>query len=195
MSPTLLTNIIIAVAILAAIIVVILLIKKLIKSIFAIILIGLIVAGGYIGVRTIDQNTNLRNKLEGIDQAFTALEQGHYNIKSAQCNHLGNGIGVNVIYTVDASQNQMITDFLLDETRKILLDDNAFSSICSLHNEEGLPKQLLVGIKYNGLDILYYTASLEDGADPSAEPKLLYDDFELVVDTSAIKTSIVGIFG
>jgi len=194
MSPTLLTNIVIAVAILAAVIVVVLLIKKLIKSIIAIILIGAIIAAGYVGVHTIDQNTNLRTKLAQVDSAFTELEQSPYDIESVQCNHLGNGIGVNVIYTVDGSQNSIITEFLLEKTRDVLLNQDTFEAICSLHNEEGAPKQLLVGIKYSGLDILYYTAGIIEGADLT-NPNDAYNAFEMVIDTSAITTSIIGAFG
>lgn len=187
MAPGNLTTIIIAVSALAAVLIVFLLIKKLIKSFLAIILIAIIGAGCFFGIKAIDEKTNIRNKIQGINEQFQAIQDDMPSIKAIQCNHLGKDIGINVIITVDADESANSTDVLLATVRTVILNKNNFNQICSMYDEYGIPNQLMVGIKYKGLDIKYYHASLKEQTQEVAPiPDLMYSDFILDFNTGDI---------
>ena len=68
-------------------------------------------------------------------------------------------------------------------------DKDIFDSISSLYEESGYPSLFLVGIKYEGIEIQYYKASLKEN--PSGDPEQMYSDFELIIDTGSIKDSLI----
>ena len=105
-----------------------------------------------------------------------------------QANHFGNKTGVNVIYQVESSSHDIVTKLLLEETRSIIFEPDTFNSICAVHGESGYPSQILVGIKYEGIEIQYYKASLKEA--PEGSPNEMYSDFELLLDTGSIKDSL-----
>lgn len=184
MPSEVLTPIILGLAIIAAVVVVVLLCKKFIKAVLGLILLVAILLGAYLGIRAIDNKTNIRHNVPAVDAAFLEVEEerSSYDIKNIQCNHLGTDIGITVVYDINSASNELLTKALLEDTRNVLLDAQRYAAICGLTKDGAEPKKIRVGLKYKGLDIQYYEAERNDQND-LANPNAMYGDFSLVLET------------
>lgn len=180
------TLLIIGIAVVLAIIIVILLVSKLIKSFVALLLIVLIAAGAYFGVKYLDNKTNLRKNIPELDTAFTGIEEGQYEdeIEFIQVNYVAKELGISVIYGIDGQNNETIISNLLQQTRNALLDKAIFDKIVAKYAANGvLPGEIHVVFKFDKLDVVEYVAK-RTASDDLSKPDELYGTFEKSINFS-----------
>lgn len=196
LNPNFVNIALIGIAALAAIVIIVLLCKKIIKSILALILMAAVITGCWFGINTLDNRTNIQKKLPSFNTAAEQLQSGsvYSDVKSMHCNYLGSEIGVSVFFNVRSQSNEAMTERLLSDTRKLILNTDFFFDICSINceNEKEIkaPLRFCVGIKYKGLDIRYYEAKIKpeyeasrtlDGNSPA--PDEMYGEFNVIINT------------
>ena len=96
-----------------------------------------VIAGCWFGINTLDNRTNIQKKLPSFNAAAEQLQSGsvYSDVKSMHCNYLGSEIGVSVFFNVRSQSNEAMTERLLSDTRKLILNTDFFFDICSINCE------------------------------------------------------------
>ena len=183
------TTLIIGIAAVLAVVIIILLATKIIKQFVGLLLIILIAAGAFFGIKYLDGKTNLRTKIPSIDAAFAQMEtEGKkYELSGIQANYVSKDMGITVIYLVNVPYSEEAFAFLSEKTRSILLSEENYQKILSHFGDTAIPSEIHMLVKWEGLSGAEYIAK-RTGSSNLSDPNALYGAFAQLIGTPTTAT-------
>lgn len=176
------TTLILIVAAALILLIIILLVKKMIKAFFGLLLIGVVAAGAFFGIRALDNKTNLVKNVPSLEKAFANIKKEYPEIDLIQGNLVSTDLGITVIYSIKAEQSAELETALLAKTRSVLLDAGNWAALKETFLTDALPGSLRIVFKFNGLSVTEYEARRLPGTDVNTPPASVYDEFRRVVN-------------